>query len=139
MVSLRAFRSDPHFADLFVHVHVICWPILWWQLNILFRWCKRHGHPDVLYSVNDWGFITVRHFGATPDPTAYKPVPRTLRPLTDPGWGSDLPSDLEMRALSAAMRTALFLPREAGGGGILRSLWRSKMTEGALPSPPNTS
>ncbi len=120
MIPMRTFRADPHFADLFAHVHVVCWPILWWQLNALFRWCKRQGIPDVLYSVNAWGFITLRNAGAAFDLTAYKPEFRTFRPLTEAIWGSDLPACLE----------PLFLPREADG-----SVSRQRHeTEGPLPS-----
>jgi hypothetical protein len=135
MIPMRAFRSDPHFADLFAHVPVICWPILWWQLNALFRWCKREGRPDVLYSVSPWGFITLRHAGDRHDPAAYKPLARTFRPLTDDSWGSDLPFLLSDLATLETLRLVFILPRPGGGGGILRS----RMSEGALPSPPNTS
>jgi hypothetical protein len=128
MVSIRAFRADPHFADLFEHVHVMCWPILWWQLNTLFRWCKREGIPDVLYSVNDWGFITVRHFGEKPDPAAYTPLPRTVRPLTDASWASALPACLASGFLAAP---CVLLSCEAGGGGVTRS----EQTQGALAWP----
>ncbi|MDP1555827.1 MAG: hypothetical protein Q8L84_10225 [Hyphomonas sp.] len=128
MIPMRTFRSDPHFAELFAHVHVICLPILWWQLNALFRWCKREGIPAVLYSVNPWGFITLRHHGDRNDPHAYKPPTRTFRPLTDESWGIDLPACLDIEA-ETALR---FLPCEAGEVA-------PKGSEGALPSPPNTS
>ncbi len=130
MIPMRAFRTDPHFADLFAHVHVICWPILWWQLNALFGWCKREGIPGVLYSVSPWGFITLRHAGDRPDPATYKPLPRTFRPLTDDSWESDLPACLE--SLTLAAQCALLLPCEAGEVA-------PKGSEGALPSPPDTS
>jgi hypothetical protein len=35
IIPMRAFRTSLHFANLFAHVPVICWPILWWQLNAL--------------------------------------------------------------------------------------------------------
>ncbi|MDP1554785.1 MAG: hypothetical protein Q8L84_04925 [Hyphomonas sp.] len=127
MIPMRTFRSDPHFAELFARVHVICWPILWWQLNALFRWCKREGIPDVLYSVNPWGFITLRHHGGRQDPHTYKPATRTFRPLTDESWASDLPACLYIGADAALLRD----------GDVLRSLRRSR--KGALPSPQDTS
>jgi hypothetical protein len=132
MISLRTFRSNPHFADLFAHVHVICWPILWWQLNALLRWCRREGIPDVLYAVSPWGLITIRHAGTRPG-TFYQPLERTFRPLSEPSWESDLPSNI---AALETLRLILFLPRAAGGGGIPRS----GMTEGAFATlTPNTS
>ncbi|MDP1557038.1 MAG: hypothetical protein Q8L84_16385 [Hyphomonas sp.] len=133
MIPMRAFRADPHFADLFAHVPVICWPILWWQLNALFRWCKREGRPDVLYSVSPWGFITLRHAGDRPDPATYKPLPRTFRPLTDDSWGSDLPSGLKLLSLSEATGDALFLPRKAqgcpGNDSLGRGAWPARVSE----------
>ncbi|MDP3459303.1 MAG: hypothetical protein Q8S09_08525 [Hyphomonas sp.] len=130
MIPMRAFRADPHFADLFAHVPVICWPILWWQLNALFRWCKREGRPDVLYSVSPWGFITLRHAGDRPDPATYQPLARTFRPLTDDSWGSDLPVFAADLAAFEALRRVPILPCASGGGGSRHR----RETEGALPS-----
>lgn len=110
MVSIRTFRSIPHFAELFAHMPVICWPIFWSRLSSLFRWCKREGIPDVCYAVGDEGLITVRHFGAKPHSAAYTPLPRTFRPLTDASWGSALPANLETGALSAFECATLILP-----------------------------
>jgi len=95
MISLRALRADPGFAGLFAHVHVTCWPILWWQLNLLRNWCLACNIPDVLYSVSPWGFIKVRRFGKAPDPRSYKPILRTFRPLTDDSWATALPANLQ--------------------------------------------
>ena len=110
MISVRTFRSNPHFAELFAHVHVMCWPILWWQLNALRRWCAREGIPDVLYSVSTWGFITVRHYGAHPDPALYAPIARTFRPLTDRSWNSDMPIVFEIENVHEAIATAFSSP-----------------------------
>jgi len=130
MISLRAIRGDLHFADLFAHVYVICWPILWWQLNLLRKWCLAHNIPDVLYSVSPWGFIKVRQFGKAPDPNAYTPRPRTFRPLTDDSWASALPTNLEgLSPFDEAIKLT--------DGPVLRSLQRSRKE--APPSPQNTS
>ncbi|MBI1254006.1 MAG: hypothetical protein GC196_06635 [Hyphomonas sp.] len=83
---MRAFRADPHLGDMFAPVCVICWPILWWQLNALLAWSRRQSVVDPLYSVNDWGFITSRNAGETPHPETRKPLARTFRPLTDASW-----------------------------------------------------
>ncbi|MFN7164907.1 MAG: hypothetical protein ACK4P2_08840, partial [Hyphomonas sp.] len=120
MIPMRAFRADPHFADLFAHVHVICWPILWWQLNALFGWCKREGIPGVLYSVSPWGFITLRHAGDRNDPATYQRPERTFRPLTDDSWGSDLPVILSDLAALETLRHVPILPCASGGGGSHR-------------------
>ena len=127
MISLRAYRHNPHFADLFAHVHPLCWPILWWQLNTLFAWCRREGIPAVLCSVNSRGFLTLRHAGARPDPAVYQPLPRTFRPLTDDSRGSDLPIFATGLAAPEALRRFPILPREAGEVA-------PKGSEGALPS-----
>ena len=83
MISIRAFRSNPDFAELFAHVHVICWPILWWKLNALYSWWRRAGIPEVLYTVNAWGCISVRYAGTAADPSLHRPVERTFRDLSD--------------------------------------------------------
>ena len=77
---------------------------------------------DVLDSVNSWGFLTLRHAGARPDPAVYQPLPRTFRPLTDESWESDVPACLE----------PFILFREAVG-----DVRRSR--KGALPSPYDSS
>ena len=68
---------------MFAHVCVICWPILWWQLNALLAWSRRQSVVDLLYSVNDWSFITLRRAGEATHPETRKPLARTFRPLTD--------------------------------------------------------
>ncbi|MBA3067056.1 MAG: hypothetical protein FP825_01080 [Hyphomonas sp.] len=135
MIPLRALRAHPHYADLFQLVPRLLWPILWWQLNRMIRWMQAEQVIDVLFSTSPWGLITIRYAGYKPDPDLYRPAPRIFRPLNDASWASAVPVEIELRTLSAATRTALFLPREAGGGGIARSA----MTEGALTSPLNTS
>jgi hypothetical protein len=132
MPTLSALRNDPQFARLFAFVHVLCWPILVWQLNRFYSWTIREGIHNALYSVNRWGWLTVHYLGDRQDPDAYKPLARTFRPLTDASYASDLPANLSALETLTAVPT---LPHEVGGGGI--SL--SEMTEGALPSIPNTS
>jgi hypothetical protein len=113
-------------------VFVLCWPILVWQINRLFSWSRREGYPNILYTVSRWGFITIVYLGDRQDPDAYRPLPRTFRPLTDPSYASDLPANL---ATSESLKAVPPLSRLGGGGGI--SL--CEMPEGAWPSPPNTS
>jgi hypothetical protein len=129
MSTLQAFRQHPAFSDLFDEVYPLCWPILLWQLLRFFAWTRAEGIPEGWYSVNRWGFLTVHLLGDKADPSAYKPIERTFRPLTDASYASDLPACLEVFGVTA-MR-ALILPRAAGGGGMAQSA----MTEGALTSP----
>ena len=128
MWSLTVLRQCKLFTRLFERVHPLCWPILWWSLNRLIRWIYATKADDVLYETNCWGIITIRYVAPRTDPTLYKPRARTFRPLSDPSWESDLPSNISARE---TLRLDLFLPRAAGGGGIPRS----GMTEGALTSP----
>ena len=130
MWSLTVLRNNPHFGRLFDTVHPLCWPILWWQLNRLFRMILADKSLDVLYSVNHWGFITIRHVAKCEDPATYKPPQRTFRLLTDASWSCSLPACLYIEA-----QCAFILPCLGGGGGIPLS----RMTEGALCSQPDTS
>jgi hypothetical protein len=125
MWSFSCLRNNPHYGRLFDRVHPLCWLILWWQLNLLFRKVAADRTLDLLYSVNEWGFITIRYVARCEDPATYKPIPRTFRPLTDESWSSALPACLEVEAPCARI-----LPRMAG-----------KVKEGALPPHPipNTS
>ena len=124
MQTVSALRQDPYFTRMFAYVHVLCWPILVWQINRFFSALKRQGITNALYSVNRWGFIKLVHLGDKEDPGAYKPLPRIFRPLTDESYASDLPACLGIDALS--------LPRALGKVA-------PKGPERALPSPPNTS
>lgn len=85
----------------------------------------------LLYSVNTWGFITLRHIGTKPGALS-EPLQRTFRPLTDASWSSDTPVCLE----SLAPECTLILAHRADGL-VLPSLRRSR--KGALPSQPVTS
>ncbi|MBA3067246.1 MAG: hypothetical protein FP825_02045 [Hyphomonas sp.] len=109
MPTLSALRAIPHFAPLFAFVHVLCWPILVWQINRFYSWTLREGITDALYSVNRWGFLTVVRLGDKRDPGAYTPLVRTFRPLTDANWASDMPACLETQTPEASR--ALILPR----------------------------
>jgi len=104
MPTLSALRSSPHFAPLFAHVFVLCWPILVWQINRLFSLSRREGYPNILYSVSRWGFITIVYLGDRQDPDAYKPLPRTFRLLTDASYASDLPTNLAALDILTAIR-----------------------------------
>lgn len=132
MLSIRALRAKPFYADMFARVHVLCWPILWWQLKRLFDWYHREGITGGFFSVSRWGIVTVHYVDDKIDPATYRPRPRTFRPLTDPGFASDLPANLATREILTA---APILPRAAGGG--VSPLCR--LTKEALLSPPNTS
>lgn len=132
MIPLRALRAHPHYADLFDHVPMLLWPVLWWQLNAMIRWMRSAGVLDVCFSTSVWGFITIRHAGFAPDPDLYRPLPRLYRTLTDPAWGSDLPPCVDP-GLPAWHN--LVLPCACGGDGILRS----RPPESALAPLPNTS
>ncbi|MFN3911660.1 hypothetical protein [Hyphomonas sp.] len=130
MIPLRAFRSHPRFAPLFNHVAAVFWPILWWQLNRLLKWCQREGIPDVLYSVSGWGFITVRYAADKPG-LFYQPPARTFRPLTDAGWESSVPATVcDLQDLAAWL--ARILSCKAGDVSL-------NAPEGAFTPPPNTS
>ena len=133
MWSLTELRQCKLFTRLFERVHPLCWPILWWSLNRLIRWIYATKPDDVLYETNCWGIITVRYVAPRTDPALYKPRARTFRPLSDPSWGSDLPSNI---AEQATLRLAPILPRIRGGGG-----WPPRgQTEGAFTTLiPNTS
>ncbi len=91
MQTLSALRQDPYFTRMFAYVHVLCWPILVWQINRFFGALKRAGITNALYTVNRWGFLKLVHLGDREDPNAYKPLPRIFRPLTDESYASALP------------------------------------------------
>ena len=134
MTSLTALRRNPRFARFFEAVHPFFWPVIWWTLNAVFREYDASNRTEFLIGVTWWGQVYVAFRGdPRPDPNTCSPIPRTFRPLTDASWGSDLPACLDF--LADAVQRALILPRVSGGGGILQS----RMSEGALTSPPNTS
>ena len=130
MISISRLREYPHFAPAFAHVHALCWPILWWQLNLLIKLFKDEKHTNILYSVSCWGIVTIRYTGAKTDD--YKAPERTFRPLTDASWGSDLPCNIELLTVGEATCAALILPCEAGEVA-------PKGSEGAFAPTPNTS
>ena len=115
MIPMRAFRTDLHFADLFAHVPVFCWPKLWWQINALLARSIRQGVVGLFYSVNDRGFTTLRHAGEAPHPETNKPLARPFLPLTDASWGSHVPSDLNARSRSETTYPAPILACVSGG------------------------
>lgn len=123
MPKISTLRKDPYFAKMFAFVHPLCWFVLVWQLDRFFRWTRKHGITNALYSVNRWGFLSVVFFGEKDDPAAYKPLARIFRPLTDASYASDVPANLD---------AVPFLPRKAGEVA-------QKAPEGALPALPNTS
>jgi hypothetical protein len=120
MTSLTALRRNPRFDRFF-------WPVIWWTLNAVFREYDASNRTEFLIGVTWWGQVYVVFRGdPRPDPNTYEPLPRTFRPLTDAGWGSDLPINLD---------ASFILPCVRWAGGIA---YRA-MTELALPSTPNTS
>ena len=118
MIPMRAFRTDLHFADLFAHVPVFCWPKLWWQINALLARSIRQGVVGLFYSVNDRGFTTLRHAGEAPHPETNKPLARLFLPLTDASWGSDVPVILSDLAAIETLGPVPILPCVSGGGGL---------------------
>ncbi len=129
MVSLSALRQHPRFARFFEVVHPFFWPVIWWTLNAVFRQYDASGRTEFLLGITWWGQVYIAFEGdLRPDPSTYKPVTRTFRPLTDESWASDLPPNLDRLSLLEAIHAALILPREAGGGGSRH--WRE--TEVAL-------
>ncbi len=132
MPTLTALRTSPHFARLFAFVHVLCWPILWWNLCRFYRWCARENITDALYTINRWGSLTVVRLGDRHDPAAYKPLARTFRPLTDASWGNDMPVFAADLAACETLRLCQTSPAPAGEVA-------PKGPEGALTTTPNTS
>jgi hypothetical protein len=124
MVSLTALRQHPRFGRFFEVVHPFFWPVIWWTLNAAFRAYDASNCTEFLLGITWWGQVYIAFEGdLRPGSLTYRPMPRTFRPLTDGGWGSDLPANLEGLSL-LEVRHDLILPRES---------------EGALPSAPNTS
>ncbi len=131
MVSLTQLRQHPRFARFFEVVHPFFWPVIWWTLNAVFRQYDASGRTEFLLGITWWGQVYIAFEGdKLPDPSTYKRIEPTFRPLTDDSWASDLPANLEGLSPLEAMH-ALILPREAGGGGSRH--WREP--EGAFTSP----
>jgi hypothetical protein len=62
----------------------------------VFREYNASNRTEFLIGVTWWGQVYVAFRGdLRPDPLTYTPVQRTFRPLTDVGWGSDLPINLD--------------------------------------------
>jgi hypothetical protein len=140
MIPMRALRANPHFAPLFAHVHALCWPILWWSLNRLLRWYASSGYEEVLYGTTPWGYVYIAYLGEKkPDPSACRPYELERPRWDDPVWATRVPAQLLALATTETLRPHPHPPLRSGGGGGLRSLWRSRLTEGALTSPPDTS
>ncbi len=128
MVSLSALRQHPRFARFFEVVHPFFWPVIWWTLNAVFRQYDASGRTEFLLGITWWGQVYIAFEGdKLPDPSTYRPMTRTFRPLTDESWASDLPAILEGLSLFEAMH-ALILPRASGGGGSRQR----RESEGAL-------
>lgn len=118
MIPMRAFRTDLHFADLFAHVSVFCWPKLWWQINALLARSIRQGVVGLFCWVNDRGFTTLRHAGQAPHPAANKPLARAFRRLTDASCGSDVPVILSDLAAMETLGPVPILLCVSGGAGL---------------------
>jgi hypothetical protein len=105
MIPMRQLRRNPHFAHLFARVHPLCWPILWWSLNRLFKCYDSSGYEEILFGTTRWGYVYVaflddkRH-----DPSAYRPFATGMARWDDPVWESDAPAEL----------LAIFIPAKAG-------------------------
>jgi len=124
MVSLSALRQHPRFGRFFEVVHPFFWPVIWSTLNAVFREYDASNRTEFLLGITCWGQVYIAFEGdLRPDPLTYRPIPRTFRPLTDDGWASDFPANLE--GLSP------FLSSPVCGGGGSR---QRPETEGALTS-----
>lgn len=135
MPSLTALCTSPRFAHTFAFVHVLCWPVLWWNLCRFHRWCARENVTDALCTFNRWGLLKVVRLGDKVDPVAYKSPERTFRLLTDVSWGSDLPVAPASLATTGTLRLVPILPCVSGGGGS--RLWRESVR--TFTPQPNTS
>ena len=131
MVSLAALRQHPRFGRFFEVVHPFFWPVIWWTLDAVFRAYDASNRTEFLLGITWWGQVYIAFEGdLRPDPLTYRPIPRTFRPLTDDGWASDLPANLEGLSLFDDVT-------ETTDGRVLRSLGRGR--NGALTPPHNTS
>ena len=131
MFTLTQLRQNPFYRRFFDAVHPFFWPVIWWTFNRVIRDYLASNTTEYLIGVTWWGQVYVAAIGdKLPDPNAYKPIPRTFRPLTDASWASDLPTNLE--GLSPFDDVSALT-----NGLVLRSLRRSR--KGALTSPHNTS
>ncbi|MFN7179135.1 hypothetical protein [Hyphomonas sp.] len=144
---MRQLRSDPTFAPLFRHVHPLCWPILWWSLNRVFKWYDTSGYENVLLATTRWGYVYPAYLGQKkPDPSAYKPYELEKPRWDDPVWSTNVPAPFLIT--NETLRPHPHPPLRSGGGceglaialqspgaGALRAL-----TEGACAlTPHNTS
>ena len=135
MMSISHLSRYPAFARFFAMVHPLFWPILWWQLNRLARYIMDENPGNVLYSVNAWGIVRICYIARGLDPDAYKPLPRTFRPLTDASWESALPA-----CLGSEAPHTLILPRTTGACRDQRSHGdRPGKESRTLQFTPNTS
>jgi hypothetical protein len=141
MTPMRALRANPHFAPLFARVHPLCWWVLWFNLNRLLDWYETSGYEEILYSTSRWGFIRIVFLGdRKPDPSACRPYVLEKPRWDDPAWSTSVPAQVLALATSETLRPSPHPPLQGGGGGSLRSLWRSRLTEGASAlTPHNTS
>jgi hypothetical protein len=141
MISLRQLRRDPCYAPLFRHVHPLCWWVLWWSLNRFFRWYDTSGYDTLLLATTRWGYVYPAFLGEKkPDPSAWKPYEPERPRWDDPVWSTNVPAPFLALATSETLTMISNPPLRSGGGGSLRSLWRSRLTEGACAlTPHNTS
>jgi hypothetical protein len=131
MFTLTQLRQNPFYTRFFDRVHPFFWPVIWWTFNRVIRDYLASNTTEYLIGVTWWGQVYVAAIGdKLPDPPAYKPIPRTFRPLTDDSWASDLPTNLDgLSSLAEAFTLT--------DGPVLRSLWPSRSE--ALPSTLDTS
>jgi hypothetical protein len=95
MIPMRQLRSNPHFARLFVHVHPLFWPVLWWSLNRLFKWYDTSGYEEILFGTTRWGYVYVAWLGdKRPDPSAYRRYETRMARWDEPVWESNMPVTL---------------------------------------------
>ena len=95
MVPMHQLRRNPHFAPLFAYVHPVCWPILWWSLNRLFKWYDTAGYDSLLFATTRWGYVYIAYLGdRTPDPSAYRARKPDHPRWDDPFWETCRPASV---------------------------------------------
>lgn len=93
----------PSLAPFFAYAHVICWPYLWVQLQMLLRRCRRERRAPLI-AVSRWGKVTIVAWGDRwADPSVYTYTPPARR-WDDPQLAMAMPVGrvVDKRIASAA-------------------------------------
>ncbi|MFN3912335.1 hypothetical protein [Hyphomonas sp.] len=116
MSAFLSIRNDPHFRRYFDAVHPFFWPVLYWQLKAAWLFLQREKLTSILLAVSWWGGVRIVFLGDRIEAPVANPFALTKPRWDDPVWSSDVPFDIETRALREAIAGALLLPRKAGEG-----------------------